>query len=245
MAWAVKFDSEIGKFSPDGHFLGFGEQLHAQFSQKMTAEEKATFRNANYYESWVFQKFSREVGSVYTTNLPLITSLKDHEWPTVFQGQPTSIRSLGSVIKLPNGVLSVDESMKGIIEILEPNIHQFHPITFLQPNSETFPGNYYTIVIGHFRDSFIPEAVTEGTLWKRSSYLDPDKGRTFTGKYTHSAATGNDYARLSFSSTAISGAHLWRERSLLGPSFFISDALYDAVTTAKMIVPPMFKVGEV
>jgi hypothetical protein len=100
------------------------------------------------------------------------------------------------------------------------------------------------MVIGQFRDSFIPEPETEGTLWKRSSYLDPEKGRTFTGKYTHSAVTADDYARLCVSSAAIGGAHLWRERKLIGPDFFFSDALQDAIKRAKLKVPPMFKVRE-
>lgn len=119
-----------------------------------------------------------------------------------------------------NRVLVVDEAMKNLIEGLEPSVHQFRPITFLQPNAEPFPGSYFAMIIGQFRESFIPEPETEGALWSRSSYLDPVKGRTFTR------------------------AHLWRERKLIGPDFFSSDALYDAVKRAKLKVPPMFKVRE-
>ncbi|TAG25176.1 MAG: hypothetical protein EAZ40_05835, partial [Rhodobacterales bacterium] len=180
----MKFKSEIGRFSPDGDFSEFGERLHTYFAQKMTAEQRAVFRHENYYESWVFQKFSREIGSVYTTNLPVMAPLQDHEWPVAYQGKRTTIRSLGSVIKLPNGVLAVDETIKSLIKGLEPGIHQFHPITVLQPNSEVFPGTYFTMVIGQFRDSFIPEPETEGDLWKRSSYLDTNQVRKFTGAYS-------------------------------------------------------------
>lgn len=243
MAWAVRFKIEFGRFFPLGNFSEFGERLHTYFTQKMTAEQRAVFHHENYYEPWVFQKFSREIGAMYTTNLPLVTPLQDHEWPHEYRAE-RSIKSLGSIVTLPNGVLAVDETMKGLIEGLEPGIHQFRPINFLQPNSEIFPGTYFTMIIGQFRDSFIPEPETEDTLWQRSSYLDPDKGRTFTGKYTFSALSAERYARLPLSAEAIAGAHLWRERNLIGPDFFISDALHDAIKKAKLKMPQNFKVKE-
>lgn len=135
--------------------------------------------------------------------------------------------------------------MKDLIEGLEPGIHQFRPLTLLQPNSEIFPGTYFTMIIGQFRDSFFPDPETEGELWTRFSYLDADKVRKFTGSYSCKAVSDKSFARLSFSSSAIGGAHLWRERNLLHcGDFFISDALHDAIRRAKLKVPPMFKVRE-
>lgn len=244
MAWAVRFKSEFGQFFPEGDFPEFRERLRTYFTQEMSAEERAVFGHEVDYRGWVFEKFVKEIGILHPADRAVLTPPQDHEWPRSFQADRT-IRSLGSLFKTTNRVLAVDEAMKDLIDGLEPGVHQFHPITFLQPNSAVFPGTYSTLIIGQFRDSFILEPETENTLWQRSSYLDPDKGRTFTGKYTHSATTADAYARLSFSGTTIDGAHLWRERSLLGVDFFISDALQDAIKREKLKVPPMFKVREV
>ena len=150
-----------------------------------------------------------------------------------------------------NRVLVVEEAMKDLIEALEPGIHQFRPLTLLQPNSEAFPGTYFTMIIGQFRDSFIPEPEAEGKLWKRSSYIDSNKIQRFTGAYTlfpvkQDVATEEEaYARVPFSRTVIAGAHLWRERHLIAADFFISDALYDAIKKAKLKIPPQLRVKEV
>jgi hypothetical protein len=244
MAWAVDFDSNIGQFFPDGDFPEFRERLHNYFTQEMSKEEKAVFGHETSYFYWVFEKFSREIGYLRPGDRTARTLPQDHEWPQAFQAE-RKIRSLGSLFKTVNRVLVVDEALKNLIEGLEPGVHQFRLITLLQPNSEIFPGTYFTMIIGQFRDSFIPDPETEGDLWKRSSYLDSDKVRKFTGAYTCFAAGEKSYARLSFSSSAIGDAHLWRERKFLGGDFFISDALHDAIKTEKLKMPPQFKVKEV
>lgn len=243
MAWAVDFKSETGQFFPDGDFPELRERLHTYFNQEMPEKEKAVFQMRVSYVRWVFEKFTNEIGILHPGDRAVLTPPKDHEWPRTFQAE-RKIRSLGSLFKTTNRVLAVDEAMKGVIEGLEPAIHQFRPLSVLQPNSEAFPGSYFTMIIGQFRDSFIPEPETEGALWNRSSYLDPVKGRTFTGAYTFSALSAERYARLPLSGAAIGGAHLWRERKLIGPDFFISDALSDAIKKATLKIPQHFKVTE-
>lgn len=243
MAWAVDFKSEIGQFFPSGDYPELRDRLHTYFNQEMPPEDKAVFGHKVDYAHWVFEKFVKELGILHPGDRAVLTAPQDHEWPRAFQAK-RNIRSLGSLFKTTNKVVAVDEAMKDLIEGLEPAIHQFRPLSVLQPNSEAFPGSYFTMILGQFRDSFIPEPETEGALWNRSSYLDPVKGRTFTGKYTFSALSAERYARLPFSSAAIAGAHLWRERKLIGPDFFISDALYAAIKTAKLKIPQSFKVRE-
>ncbi|NJM81488.1 MAG: hypothetical protein HC844_02465 [Tabrizicola sp.] len=243
MAWAVNIESEFGRFFPSGDYPELRDRLHTYFTQEMSAEERATFQIKVSYVRWVFEKFVKEFGVLHPADKAVLTPPQDHEWPRSFQASRT-IRSLGSVIQTTNAVLAVSEAMKDLIEGLEPGIHQFRPIALLQPNSEAFPGSYYTMIIGQFRDSFIPDPETEGKLWTRSSYLDREKGRTFTGAYSCHAGGAESFARLSFSSSAIGGAHLWRERNFLGGSFFISDALHDAIKKARLKMPSQFKVKE-
>ncbi len=243
MAWAVRFKSEIGQFFPSGDYPELRERLHTYFTQEMSEKERAIFGHKVGYARWVFEKFTNEVGILHPGDRAVLTLPQDHEWPVAFQAE-RPIRSLGSLFKTINRVLAVDEAMKDLIEGLEPGIHQFRSITILQPNSEAFPGSYFTMIIGQFRDSFIPEPETEGTLWNRSSYLDPVKGRTFTGAYTFSALSAERYARLPLSSATIADAHFWRERNLIGPDFFISDALHGAIKKAKLKIPQNFKVRE-
>ena len=243
MVWAVKFKSEIGQFFPSGDYPELRDRLHTYFNQEMTAQERAIFGHKVGYVHWVFEKFVKEIGIQQPGDRAVLTPPEDHEWPRTFQAKRT-IRSLGSIFQVVNKVLTVDEAMKDLIEGLEPGIHQFRPITILQPNSETFPGSYFTMIIGQFRDSFILEPETEGTLWNRSSHLDKNQVRRFTGAYVFSALSAERYARLPVSSAAISGAHLWREHKLFGPDFFISDALHDAIKKAKLKFPQQFKVKE-
>jgi hypothetical protein len=247
MAWVVEFESEMGRFHPYGDFPEFEERLRTYFAEEMSAAEKAVFGHESNYLYTVSCKFTKEIGVPQggggAAGLVARTLPRDHEWPTTFRAT-RKIRSLGSIIKVTNSVLIIEEAMKNMIAGLEPGIHQFRPLTLLQPNSEIFPGTYFTMIVGQFRDSFFPDPETEGELWKRSSYLDSDKVRKFTGAYTCFAAGEKSYARLSFSSSAIGDAHLWRERKFLGGDFFISDALQQAAKTAKLKVPQHFKVRE-
>jgi hypothetical protein len=243
MVWAVKFKSELGQFFPSGDYPELRDRLHTYFNQEMSAQERATFGHKVGYARWVFEKFVKEIGIQHPGDRAVLTPPQEHEWPRTFQASRT-IRSLGSIIQTTNAVLVVNEDMKDLIEGLEPSVHQFRPITILQPNSETFPGSYFTMIIGQFRDSFIPEPETEDILWYQTSHLDKNQVRRFTGAYVFSALSAERYARLPVSSAAISGAHLWREHKLFGPDFFISDALHDAIKKAKLKIPQHFKVRE-
>lgn len=243
MAWAVRFKSEFGQFFPSGDYPELRDRLHTYFNQEMTAQERAIFGHKVGYTRWVFEKFVKEIGILHPGDRAVLTPTKEHEWPRTFQASRT-IRSLGSIIQTTNAVLAVDEAIKDLIEGVEPGVHQFRPITILQPNSEPFPGSYFTMIIGQFRDSFIPEPETEDDLWYRTSHLDKNQVRRFTGAYVFSALSAERYARLALSSAAIADAHLWRERKLRGPDFFISDALYDAIKIAKLKFPQHFKVRE-
>jgi hypothetical protein len=68
-------------------------------------------------------------------------------------------KSLGSLIKLNDRILAVDEALKAIIERLESGVHQFFPIEIMMPSDKAPSVRYYVLVIGNYCDSFIPKAV--------------------------------------------------------------------------------------
>lgn len=100
------------------------------------------------------------------------------------------------------------------------------------------------MIIGQFRDSFAPEE-TRQNLWRASMYRDQNDNQVATGTYSCLAVVEESFAGLGFSRSAIDGAHLWRERLLLGPDFLMSDTLRDAIKQTGLEIPPHFSVKEV
>lgn len=243
MAWAVTSESEYGRFFPRGNYHAYQERLETYYTNEMPAEEKTTFPTLTDYKYRVSEKFTKEIG-VPRPHDPTLTPLKDHEWPTEFQTE-RKIRFIGSIVKTKNRVLAVDEHLKNLIERVEPSVHQFRPITFLQPDSKPFPATYFIMVIGQFRDSFVPKPETEDDLWAPITYLDENNVRVTTDSYSCYASGDESFADLAFSRSIIDGAHMWRERRLTGVDFYLSDTLRDAIRQTKLEVPPHFAVKEV
>ena len=242
MVWAVSMPSDFGPFFPGGDFPDFRERLEAYRSNDMPDAEREALRGRSSYSRWVFQKFTHEIG-VKRSGGPVLTPLRDHEWPQEFQAR-RPIKNLGVVFKAINRVLAVNEQMKDLIERIEPGVHQFRPLTVLQPDSTPFPGSYFTMVIGQFRDAFQPED-TEQKLWREVSYTDNNNQTVITGLYTCLAVGEESYARLAFSRRVIGDAHLWRDSRLLGPDYYISDVLRDEIKRAKLRIPRPLRVKEV
>jgi len=72
-------------------------------------------------------KFTKELGTVSGAEYPLFSQIEEHEPPRSFN-TVKGYKSLGSLIKLNNRILAVDQALRAIIERLEPGVHQFFPI---------------------------------------------------------------------------------------------------------------------
>lgn len=215
MVWALFEPDGGGDFSPDADFTDRDQHLEAYFNNVLTDEERLKFENGfTSFRSRVSRKFSSNAGP-----------LDEHEKPKELKTY-ASYSNLGSIISLKNGLLAVDETLKEIIESLEPGAHQFWPIRITMPKGKEYPVQYYGIIIGQFFDSLVPEQSSEEILYARGSY----EARKYSAIQKTKAAIG----QIAMNSNVFSTAHLWREKILTSPNIIISDALKEKIDNADL-----------
>jgi hypothetical protein len=235
MVWAMTMPSDFGDFFPDGDYVGFRENLHKYFAENMTAEQRAVFGgNRASYVSFVVEKYHRELGSEYSRDKPRSSAIESHEPPACFETEKR-YTSLGSLIKLTDRILAVDEVLKNIVEKLEPEKHQFFPIKIIMPKGEVYPKQYFTMRIGQWLDSFSPADSKPEVLRK-----DGDRGR-----YQLLGPTKPYISGLAVSKSKCGTAHLWKERFLSGGPIMLSDALQTEIANVGLHLPKHFRVMEV
>jgi hypothetical protein len=234
MAWAMAMASSFGEFFPDGDYPGWFERLHKYFVEKMPAEKKAGLSGTQKYLTFITEKFHREIGNADFNGLPPITAIETHEPPEVFETDKR-YASLGSLIKLTNRIVAVDEDLKKIIEKLEPDKHHFFPIKIIMAKGEVYPKRYYTLGVGQYLDSFSLAKSKQEGLEKNG-----DKG-----KYRIFTQTKPYISGIALTKTLIGGAHLWRELHIDKDLLFFSDALQAEIEKGAFHVPKHFQVLEV
>lgn len=143
MVWGMTLPSNFGEFWPDGAFAGWYESLKAYYREQMPEEQKALFDDGKgngelKYMGYAIEKFIRAVGtSVRPGDLPF-SPIEPQEPPKSFTMEKR-YTSFGSLIKLTDRILAVDDALKAIIERLEPGTHQFFSIELKTPRGEVFP----------------------------------------------------------------------------------------------------------
>lgn len=126
MVWGMELPGDYGPCFPSGKFLGYDEQLEANFNA-MTDEEKAFFENnVKAYRLHVSQCFKYEHGTMHGEKR-LFRPVAENEWPQEFR-MSRRYKRLGSLVMGTDGLLMVEKAFKEILEDLEPGVHQFRPI---------------------------------------------------------------------------------------------------------------------
>ncbi|WP_150526133.1 imm11 family protein [Roseibium sediminis] len=143
---------------------------------------------------------------------------------SIFAGRPVDTTHLPTKVQAggrkrtfkdisPDGLYSVSENFREVVERLEPGVHQFVPVEFVWKDG-THAANRYWYFPCNRLDSVDREKTTEeleaGIMWM------PSKNPGFV-----------------FSRSQIGDCHLWRDKfmpSSYGP--FISNALYKAFVEA-------------
>lgn len=221
MPWAIQLPSVFNEFGPDGEHEGYTEQLAAYHATATDLEECEKW--FNHYAERVTTKFESEFGNPHE---PPLTPIKPHEWPTVFKLRKPRNR-LGSLIRMPNNILAVDDALKSIIEAAEPGLHLFNPIRVLSSKREELWGKYHVLVISRFLTSFRPEQSNPELLKNREKHPVP----LFFNPIV--------YAQMAVSAEEIRDAHLWQERGNFGiAKIFMSDHLQSAIAEAGLRIPP-------
>ncbi|MGF1552583.1 MAG: hypothetical protein ACFBWO_08800 [Paracoccaceae bacterium] len=113
MAWALRGPSTFGQFFPEGDYLGYRDLLESEFD-KLPPVEKEKYNNR-------FVSYKRAISEKFAINRG---RLMEFEQPKVFHME-AAYKNLASLIMPTNRLFAVDEALKGIVEALEPGIHQF------------------------------------------------------------------------------------------------------------------------
>ncbi len=230
MVWGLKLPGEFGAFFPNGDFIGYDEQLIAAFDV-MPSEEKAAFNNEkSLYRYHVFQCLIHEHGTMHGEGI-LFRPLAESEWPREYR-TVRHYAKLGSLATVNGRVLLVDETLKNIIEGLEPGVHQFRPIRMTCGQGEAYATPYFTMVIGRFLTSFDPEQ-SEKSAWNHS-------GRSYNITYFNK----ENASGLAMMKAVFAGCHLWCERKLLRPEIYFSDALQAEIKKAGLHMPKHYRMKE-
>lgn len=248
MVWGMSFPSSFGDYWPRGKNEGEGTERAAdgwehrlrEHFVNSTPEEQARLyplggvsaaSAAWSYPFYAMMKFQKEPGSKYTPDEPPLIPIEPHEPLQFFQMERGS-KNLGSMIALNAGVFAVDETVKDIIERLEPGVHQFFPVEIRMPRGKIYPVQYFVLVIGQYLDSFDPESSDECS-WERT-----ELGNV---RYDDSKAgiTG-----LAFKKSVFGNAHLWRERRINGALTSFSDQLIAEIQKRELRIPKHFQMSE-
>jgi hypothetical protein len=249
MAWGLVLNSEFGDYFPHGQYVGWDETLNAHWETGMSNDVKARFEeesvrershaHAGTYYSYVAHKFRAEHSRKFS-GLPPLTPIEAHEWPEEF----TTIfhyKSLGSLVMLNNRMLVADQSLKSIIERVEPGAHTFHPIRITKMGGDPrkvagvpYPHSYFVMVINQFRESFAPEQ-SAGGVWEEGP----------VGRFKMTQKTKKAMSGFAMSKAKIAGAHLWRERKVYTPEVYFSDVLEAEIEKAGLRLPKRFRLKEV
>lgn len=248
MVWGMNLPSGFGEFWPDGEFegedansteSGWRIRLKSYFKAQTPEEQKRLFDYpgddvgaAHFYPGYVSGKLIHEVGTKFSPDRPLSTPIEPHEPPQFFQTIKT-YPSLGSLIMLNDRIVAVDASLKDIIDLLEPGVHQFFPIEIRMPKGAVVPKQYYTLAIGQYFDSFSPEQSKPSSWYKDGDYQFKHVDRK------------SDMAGLAFSSSVFGKAHLWRERRRREGLTCFSDELKAEIDRAELKVPLLYKMKAV
>lgn len=233
MAWAMAMASSFGEFFPSGDYPSWEERLHQYFMERMPAEQKVALGGSADYVIFVGEKFRNELGQKYYPDKPATTKIQDHEPPESFKSEKR-YDSLGSIIKLTNRFVAVDEALKAIIEKLELGNHQFFPIKIIMPKGDVYPKQYYTLRVGQYLESFSAAESKQEVLRKSGD-----------GGYYSVTFTKPNISGVALSRAKCEQAHLWKERFISGGFLFLSDVLQAEIAKAGLSVPKHFRVIEV
>ncbi|WP_458880254.1 imm11 family protein [Arenibacterium sp. CAU 1754] len=146
--------------------------------------------------------------------------------PTKFKVEPSFLPPrLSSLVKL-NGIFAVDSRLKRIIEQIEPDMHEFWPIS-IRWRGLPYVKRYWALSVNQFMSSIVPEQCLEGACETRDYKM-----------YRVNIVSAMDaLADMAFSPDVQEDAHLWKERWVNGADLFFSDALMAECHSAGCVLP--------
>ena len=240
MVWGMYLPNGGGPYGPYGedegpvdvHGDGWHYRLKKNYQDHLSDAQKAFYGNAWKYAFCVGDKFRYETGHKQPGPDDLmVTPIEDHEPPRFYQIEK-GYTELSSIISLDSRRWAVDESVKAIVERLEPGLHKFYPLEIRMPRGKVYPVQYYCLVVGSWLQSFSPE----------DSVQDAFKAYEGNGvKWYSISGDKKCITGLAFRKSVYKTAHLWRERGLNEWLICLSDELAAALAGSGLMLPKYYR----
>lgn len=237
MAWGMYLPPAGGPYGPygydeglvDAYDEGWRHRLIKYYTDEMPKAQKTYYRNQSNYATCVVNKFTHEIGreSPWSDGVA-ITPIEEHE-PLRFYQLQQRYNEISSILSLSSKMWAVDETVKRMIERLEPGLHQFFPLEIRMPRGRIYSTAYYVLVVGRWLDGFLPD------------YSDQDAFLRYESKPYHTYGRKKDICGLAFQGAVIKGSHLWRERVFGASLACLSDILVGELTAAGLKLPKHYK----
>lgn len=231
MVWGMPEPGGFGKYFPKCDFIGWQDHMRSRL-KNLAPGVKATLDGsvANYCYR-VSEAFTMEVKNPARSQSPVRMPEID-ELPQEIRLEGAHA-DLADLFMTRSGMLAVDESLRDIIEALEPGVHCFWPLRLTTAKGAAYPKRYFGLIIVRFLDSLDLEAT-------------PPDSITGTGYQRHASGTAKAVlATLALRADQIGQAHLWRERRLMCPNIFLSDILQAEIVKAGLNIPKHHKLRTV
>lgn len=234
MVWTIGEPKRFGEFFLDGDYVGFKEQLKESLQNQVSEADKEKY-DITMLPSYVLHVSLKFIGiTSHEIDHPrAMPPLTDYEQPKSFAIEHDHSKAFGSLVKMTNRLLAVDEQLKAVIEGLEPGVHQFWPIRVLAKDGTAIAKSYFGMRVRQFLDSFEPDQTP------------PNAVTGETGSYYASNPTKQGSKDLAVSKAVIGSTHLWRERKLKSPNLLLSDELVNRIRSADLRVPTLHKLKDV
>tara|TARA_R110000868_G_C10868873_1_gene762121 strand:+ start:748 stop:1482 length:735 start_codon:yes stop_codon:yes gene_type:complete len=244
MIWGMYLPRGGGPYGPDGDYEGpvdiYGDGwLHRLIKygcEELSDEQRAFYGDGRRYAFCAIKKFHKENG--YRGPSPddrIVQPIEKHEPPLFFQLK-RGYRELSSIISLPGRIWAVDESVKQIIERLEPSLHSFYPVEIRMRRGKVYPVQYYVLVVGKYLESFSPEESDPYSF-------KPQEANGVRWYILHGYKA--EVTGLAFRKAMHANVHLWRERGLEEWLICLSGELESALREAKLKLPKYYRMIEV
>jgi hypothetical protein len=226
MTWGVIEPNGFGGYFPQGEHVARKDTIEDYYNTQMTDAEKKDLGMETGVNFFKFsEKFTKDLGP-----------LEEYAQPRTLETSKTH-KELASLILMKNRLIAVDETLKGIIEELEPGVHQFWPIEITMPKDTSYPVPYYGMVIHNHLNSFRLEDCDPGLAVDDSigDYID----------YVVKARSRSDFKGLAMSREEIGNRHIWREKYLRDLWIFFSDELAARIKASGLKMPKHYPMKDV
>ena len=221
MTWILVHQTSFGPFFPEGRFTDSDQKFRSEFERTVTLRpDQNPDRAFLDFRSASRVNFGRPTGPAQPFQMVDTFTLE------------RPVKKLADVLQTSNQLTAVSGSVKDVIEGMEPDTHQFWPISILTKRGGSASGTlYFAMLVLQSRDALRPEASGEGSLKETSSYsnlwrIQADKKSLLEG--------------IAIDEAAVDGAHLWFEQRASGQAYFLSDGLSAALREQGLRLPPKF-----